>query len=262
MMATQDEGIATLAQGLRQRHAAGGRFEALSLQGRRLDIDEAYAVQDALVATLPGFGRGAGYKIGLTSPAMQAMCGIAHPVYGELRADGIHASGHRIALSGFAHLGLECEIAVKLARDLPGARELTRADVLACTAGVCAAFEMVDDANADYATLDAASLVADNAWNAGVVLGPWQAVPSDLPELRGRLALDGQQVDQGRVGDALSHPFDSVLWLAAELRRRGRRLGAGAIVMTGSIVKTQFAAPGQRWTYGVDGLGTVEVVTC
>jgi 2-keto-4-pentenoate hydratase len=261
-MDAQDGMIATLAQGLRQRHAEGGRFEPLSSQGRRLGLDEAYGVQDAFVATLPGFRRGAGYKIGLTSPAMQAMCGIAHPVYGELRADAIHASGHRIDLSDFVHLGLECEIAVKLARELPAVSPLTRAHVLECTAGVCAAFELVDDAHADYAALDAPSLVADNAWNAGVVLGPWQPVPADLPELQGRLALDGQEVDRGRVGDALSHPFDSVLWLAAELGRRGRRLGAGAIVMTGSIVKTRFAAPGQRWTYGVDGLGAVEVLTC
>lgn len=250
-----------LAQVLRERHAAGARFEPLAWQSRRLELDEAYAVQDAFVGSQPGFRRGAGYKIGLTSPAMQAMCGIGHPVYGELRADGIRAGGHRIALADFARLGLECEIAVKLARELPAGRALTRDDVLACAGGVCAAFEMVDDSHADYAALDAASLVADNAWNAGVVLGPWQPVPRGLADLEGTLSLEGQPVDRGRVGDALAHPFDSVTWLAVELQRRGRRLPAGAIVMTGSIVRTQFPQPGQRWTYAVSGLGTVEVST-
>jgi len=261
-MDPHDPMATALAQALRQRHAAGARFEPVSWQGRGLTLDEAYAVQDAFVAGLAGFQRGAGYKIGLTSPAMQAMCGIGHPVYGELRANGLHASGHRIELARFGRLGLECEIAVKLGRELPAGRPLTRADVLECTEGVCAAFEMVDDSNADYATLDAASLVADNAWNAGAVLGPWQPVPPDLPELRGRLQLDGKEVDAGRVGDALSHPFDSVLWLATELQRRGRRLPAGAIVMTGSIVRTQFPQPGQAWTYSVEGLGSVEIGSC
>lgn len=250
-----------VAQRLLRRHAAGGRFEPVRWEGRPLGIDDAYAVQEAFVAASPDFGGVAGYKIGLTSAAMQQMCGIDHPVYGALRADGMHAGGHRIALARFARLGLECEIAVRLARELPAGRALTRADVLACSDGVCAAFEMVDDANADYATLDAASLVADNAWNAGVVLGPWHPAPADLADLRGALSLDGREIDSGRVGDALSHPFDSVLWLAAALERRGRRLGAGAVVMTGSIVRTRFPVPGQRWSYAVNGLGAVEVTT-
>ena len=36
--------------------------------------------------------------------------------------------------------------------------------------GVCAAIEIVDDRNADYANLDVLSLVADNSWNGGIVL--------------------------------------------------------------------------------------------
>lgn len=251
---------AALARLLQQRHAQGAHFQPLDWQGRRLELDEAYAVQDAFNA-LRGVPRDAGYKIGLTSPAMQAMCGIAHPIYGELRGDGIHRSGHAIELARFGRLGLECEIAVKLERELPAGRALSRDDVRACTAAVCAAFELVDDSHADYAKLDAASLVADNSWNAGVVLGPWQPVPAALPDLQGMLFLDGQELDRGRVGDALSHPFDSVLWLASELQRRGRRLPAGAIVMTGSIVRTQFPKPGQAWTYRVDGLGEVSVTT-
>jgi 2-keto-4-pentenoate hydratase len=261
-MDAHDGTVAALASALRERHAAGGRFEPLRRQGRRLTMEEAYAVQDAFLATLPGLRRGTGYKIGLTSPAMQAMCGIGHPVYGELRGEGIRASGSRIELAGFGRLGLECEIAVKLGRELPAGRELTRADVLQCADAVCVAFELVDDCHADYGTLDAASLVADNAWNAGAVLGPWQPVPAELAELRGSLQLQEQAIDGGRVGDALSHPFDSVLWLATELQRRGRRLPAGAIVLTGSIIRTRFPEPGQRWTYSVDGLGSIEVSTC
>ncbi|HEX2546804.1 MAG TPA: fumarylacetoacetate hydrolase family protein [Ramlibacter sp.] len=250
-----------LARELQQRHARGARFEALTAQGQRLTLDDAYAVQDAFVALTCGGQRGVGYKIGLTSPAMQAMCGISHPIHGELRGDGIFEAGHAIELARYGRLGLECEIAVRLARALPADRALTRDDVLACCEGVCPAFEMVDDSNADYATLDAASLVADNSWNAGVVLGRWQPVPAALPDLHGVLFLDGEEVDRGRVGDALSHPFDSVLWLAAELDKRGKRLEPGAIVMTGSIVRTRFPEPGQAWSYRVEGLGEVAVTT-
>jgi len=101
--------------------------------------------------------------------------------------------------------------------------------------------------------------VADNSWNAGVVLGPWTAPPADLAERGGEVLLDGVPVDRGRLGDALDHPFEPVRWLAAQLAQSGAVLRAGIIVMTGSIVKTRFPDQAGRWRYEVDGLGEVEV---
>ena len=90
------------------------------------------------------------------------------------------------------------------------------------------------------------------------MVGHWQSAPPDLQSRRGRVSCNGERIDEGRVGDALEHPFASVHWLAVELARRGHVLRAGQVVMTGSIVRTRFATAGQRWTYEVDGLGSVQ----
>ncbi len=252
--------ITQLAETLHAAHRAGQRFGTLQRDGQALSTAQAYAVQDAFVDLLQAdSGSGiAGYKIGLTSAAMQAMCGIASPVHGRVLVSRVLPSGTQVDLRRYGRLGIECEVAVRLKADLGGGPH-TLDEVARHVDAVCPAFELVDDRDADYTALDAATLIADNAWNAGVVLGEWQALPADLASRGGQLSQGGMRVDQGRVGDALDHPLASVGWLAHALSLAGRTLQAGMLVMTGSIVKTRFAAPGEVWRYTVDGLGAVEV---
>jgi 2-keto-4-pentenoate hydratase len=224
-------------------------------------VDDAYRVQQELVGLRQREQPSAvaGYKIGLTSPAMQAMCGIDSPVYGGIFADTVYASGVELRGAQFQHLGIEFEIAVRLGGELPGARALTLPEIAAAVNAICPALELIEDRHADYSLLNAVTLVADNSWNAGIVLGDWQPLVDDLPERRGRIRRDGVEIDAGRVGDALEHPLASVAWLAEQLRLRGQVLAAGAVVMTGNIVRTRFPEPGQDWEYEVDGLGSVRM---
>lgn len=249
-----------LADHLLRAHARRERFATLEADGRRLSLDEGYAVQDLYVEAMRRAAGDAiaGYKIGLTSPVMQQMCGIATPVQGRILASRVHAGGCTLALSSYGRLGLEFELAVRVARDIesvpPDWQQLAPS-----LDAIAPAIELVDDRAADYDGLDAASLVADNAWNAGIVLGDWSAPPADLAERSGRVRIDGAEADSGRVGDALEHPFASVHWLAAHLAGRGRTLERGMVVMTGSIVRTRFPTSPGRWRYEVDGLAPVEV---
>jgi len=115
----------------------------------------------------------------------------------------------------------------------------------------------VEDGDADYKTLDAFTLVAQNTWNGGVVLGApvtaWRGV--DLERAVTRAWLNDEAAGQGKTGDALGHPFEAVAWLANLLNRRGRFLGRGMIVMTGSSITTKFPSPGDRVRFAIDGLG-------
>jgi len=121
------------------------------------------------------------------------------------------------------------------------------------------AFELVEDGDADYKTLDAFTLVAQNTWNGGVVLGPavteWRAL--DLERAVTRCWVNDQPAGQGKTGDAMGHPFDAVAWLANLLNGRGRTLQRGMFVMTGSSITTKFPAPGDRVRFTIDGLGDV-----
>jgi 2-keto-4-pentenoate hydratase len=250
-----------IALRLLEAHARHEPFRTLTgSDGQPLSIADAYVVQEHVVRHLQARTPApvVGYKVGLTSAVMQKMCGIDSPIHGAILSSRVHASGCVLRRSDYGRLGLEFEIAVQLARDID-VPPADLSELATCVDAVCAAIELVDDRSASYEGLDAASLIADNSWNAGVVTGRWMPPPQDLPSREGRVTIDGAAGETGRVGDALDHPFESVRWLATQLARSGHTLRAGMIVMTGSIVKTRFPSEPGRWVYDVDGMGSVEV---
>ncbi|MDP3139049.1 MAG: fumarylacetoacetate hydrolase family protein [Burkholderiaceae bacterium] len=255
---------AAIAAELLQAHRDGKNFEPLRPGSAPLSIEQGYEVQRCLVDRMckEQATDVAGYKIGLTSRVMQEMCRISHPVYGCILRSRVAGSGFSAPLAAYGRLGIESEIAVRMGQDLPiGKQPPTLQQVAASIADVAVALELVDDRHASYDPLDAAWLVADNAWNGGIVLGPWRPAPPDLGGRAGRLTVDGVVVDQGHVGTDGAHPFASVAWLAAALAVRGQQLRRGDIVMTGSILGTRFPARTEHWRFEVDGLGEVEAKT-
>lgn len=254
-----------VAERLMREHADGVPFTPFAADAGAITLTAAYAVQREYVR-LQQAARGvapAGYKIGLTSAAMQAMCGITHPVAGVVLADRVHASGAVLRRGGYGRLCIEFEIAVRLARDLVPAGDAPPSldDVAAAAEGVAPAIEIVDDRGCDYRTLDVLSLVADNAWNAGIVLGEFRAPWPDLAQVQGAVHVDGaaEPLATGIGRDVLGHPFAPVAWLAAHLAQRGERLRAGDVVMTGSMITTRFPEVPGDWRFEVDGLGGVAV---
>jgi 2-keto-4-pentenoate hydratase len=240
------------------------RYRPLDPAVRAAPLDDAYRIQDALHRLMAEAGRGeiAGWKIALTSKAMQQMTGVDQPAAGAIFSTVVLASPARVDVGAYHHLGVEFEVAVRLADDLPASGEpWTRASVAGRVAACVPAFELVEDGDADYAALDAFTLIAQNTWNGGVVLGSatpgWPGV--DLETAVTRCWINDQPAGQGQTGDALGHPFEAVAWLANLLNRRGRMLAGGMIVMTGSSITTKFPTPGDLIRFAVDGLGEVRL---
>lgn len=233
---------------------------------RPRSIDEAYAIQDRLHEhhLADGHGPLVGWKIALTSPLMQRLVGIDQPCAGAILANRTHHETATLAHADFASLGVESEIAVAMARDLTAEdAPYDRQSVGDAVATCMAAIEIVDtrNAEADVAKVDAGLLIADNAMNAGCVLGSpvadWRGL--DLATLAGRMIINGEIVGQGIGGDALGHPLQALAWLANNLAGRGQMLKAGDIVLTGSIVATKWLNPGDEMATVIDGLGQAEV---
>ncbi|MBI3452314.1 MAG: fumarylacetoacetate hydrolase family protein [Rhodospirillales bacterium] len=227
---------------------------------RPRSLAEAYAAQAHYRAlSAPPNASFAGYKIALTSPVMQDLLAVHHPLAGAIHAGNIYPSPAILRADAFVHLGLECEIAVRLGAALPPAgAPYTRDSVAPAVAACLPAFELIDDRHARYPNVDLFSLIVENCWNAGVVLGTatgtdWRRL--DLAALRGRLDIDGALAGEGGGADALGHPLEALAWLANHLAGRNLVLEQGMIVMTGSIVATKFVAPGARFRFVVDGLG-------
>jgi len=175
-------------------------------------------------------------------------------------ASRVHQSPATARRADFGRLGLEFEIADRIKSDIPaGETPHTAATIAPHIHGVCAAIEVVDDRNADYTNLDVRSLVADNSWNAGIVLSDFSTTWPDLEAALGKATKDGSPIGEGHGRDILGHPFNSVAWLAGQLASRGEALKAGQVVMTGSVMKTVFPLERATYHFDLEGIGAVEV---
>jgi 2-keto-4-pentenoate hydratase len=228
-----------------------------------LDEAEGYQIQRALHdLLLPQAGHLVGYKIGCTSAVMQAYLDIPHPCAGGVFAKGVHDSGAKLSAADYVRPGVECEIAMKLARDVPpGEGPFTAEWMAEAVEAYFPAIEIVDDRYAKWETLGAPTLVADDFFAAGCVLG--EAVDRneapDLLRVTGRALINGKEVGAGTGADVLGHPHHALAWLANHLGGEGRGLHTGQIVLTGSLVKTIWLGAGDHVRMELEGLGAVEV---
>ncbi len=147
--------------------------------------------------------------------------GIDHPCMGTIFASRVHASPATIAKADFINVRIECELAVKLGRDLPkAAAPYTRESVRAAVTHIMPAFELIEDRFADYKSSKALSLIADNAWNGGIVIGAAMPLPAglDLDGIAGVLKSNGKEAGSGKTDD----PLGALAWLANQAVECGR----------------------------------------
>ena len=242
----------------------GATFRNIPGEFKPRDLAEAYAVQKAL-ARLRSGGREpeiVGYKLAHVSRAIQELVGMDQPVYGTVLPGTIHHSPHQARVADYNHFGLECETALRLGADLsPDDAPFTRESVAPAVAACYPAFELVDDRAAEFSQSDILSLIADNAWYGGMVLGPevtdWQS--RDLGNLRGEFIFNGETVGEASTGDALGHPLEGLAWLANNVTVRDGPMRAGMTVITGSILADRAVVPGDRAAFVVEKLGRVEM---
>ena len=249
-----------MAKWLWQARARRLPYRNLPQDLRPASIAEAYAAQEAYYRLAePIYGAVAGAKIATTTKVMQQLMGIDHPCGGAIFSRTIHPSPAKLRAADFVNLRIESEIALKLGADLSASgAPWTRERVGAAVVGALPAFELIEDRKADYATTEATSLIVENCWNGGIVIGAAKAVPmavtvDDLVGIAGRLTLAGKPVGEGAAED----PCATLAWLANHVAERGRDLKAGMVVITGSLIPTVSIAPGQRAVFTVEGLGEV-----
>jgi 2-oxo-3-hexenedioate decarboxylase/2-keto-4-pentenoate hydratase len=252
--------IAEKAEAIARLFRARQPTDALPPELMPAGLDEAYAIRRAFEAIeAPRRGTVAGYKIGLTTPIMQRLCGVDEPCYGAIFAGEVHHRRAELATGDYCRLGIETEIAVRLGADLPagGDRERVAGAVESCMAAI----ELLEDLRHDYKRLSAAAMVAGNVWNAGVVLGPpvsdWRRL--DLAQAIARLTINGREIGRGKGGDVMGNPLNALAWLADKAAATGAPLKRGMIVMTGSMVPIQFPARGDHAVVEIAGLGTAEL---
>lgn len=240
---TPDQHMAA-ARALFQAEKTRSQIGLLSLTYPGMTLDDAYAVQAALAALKRAEGRRViGWKIGLTSRAMQEALKIDTPDSGVLFDDMLFADGACVPKGRFIQPRVEAEIAFVLKSDLAGA-DVRRADAVAATDYVAPSLEILDTRilRIDPATGKARIItdtVSDNAANAGIVLGDQRHAlgAHDLRWVGAIVKRDGVVEETGLGAGVLDDPVTGILWLVRRLARYGLGLKAGEIVLSGSFIR-------------------------
>ena len=200
------------------------------------DIDDAYAVQALVIGQRVEAGAArVGWKVGLTSAAMQKQLGVDQPDFGRLLSDMQAPPGGTIEIAGLISPRVEGELAFRLGRGLAGPG-VTVADVADAVAEALPALEIIDSRIADW-RIALPDTIADHASSAMFVLGADRAAPQqiDLPGVEMTLLVDGQEVDRGVGRAVLGDPLAAVAWLANAIGAYGERLLAGDVVLAGAL---------------------------
>ena len=235
----------------------------LPIECRPGDLAEAMAIQDAFHDLLADEGHGnvSGTKIGCTTKIMQEFLGMAHPCSGAIFDGTVQHIEGRFEFDSFLHVGVECEVAVRLGSTLRAAgAPHTMESVSRTVSAVFPAIEIVDDRYEDLVgrVPDWRTWVADDFFGAGIVLGEavrdWHSL--DLAGMRGVMRINGAEVGAGYGRDIINgHPLEALVWLANAEAARGRDIPEAWVVMLGSVVQTKWVSRGDVVDVVIDGLG-------
>lgn len=213
------------------------RTVVLPLAGAPSTVTEGAQAQLAL-ARLVGSAVPAGFKIGATGKRMQEYLGLTGPAAGFMEAGNIYRDRADLRFADYIKPGVECEIAVRLAHDLPPGA-YTAETVTGAVGEVIAGVEIVENRYDDLVALGTPTLIADQVYHCAAVTGAlggidWRGL--DLGALRGRISVDGVVRDEGISTDLMGHPFNCLAWLASsDVAAAFGGLKAGQTVMLGSV---------------------------
>lgn len=257
------EEIAAAAAALDEAERTRTQIGLLSLANPGMTMDDAYAVQAAWVEKKISSGRRAiGRKIGLTSKAMQAALAIDIPDSGILFDDMLFDNDAAIPRDRFIQPRIEAEIAFVMKSDLKG--DVSVDDVLDATDYVQPSLEILDtrilrvDPETGR-TRNVCDTIADNAANAGVVLGGEKIAPRavDLRWVGAIVMKNGEVEETGLGGGVLNHPAEGIVWLVRRLAEYGDLVRAEEIVLSGSFIRPVEARPDDLIVADFGGHGRV-----
>jgi len=249
------------ADALLQARTRNAPIPGIAEDCRPRDVEEGYAVQDAVTARL-GF-KVIGRKIGCTAVEQQRFLGVDGPFLGRMFAETSHKSGATLKGASFHMRGIEGEFAFRLARDLPSRPIPYGRDEVAEVATLHPAIEIVCTRFVDWLapTVGAPSIVADNGAHGAFIEGEgvrdWRRF--DLASHRIALIVDGKQVGAGTGSLALGHPLDALTFAVNASAQRGHALKSGDIVTTGTCVGFHPIGPSAHVVVDLGPLGRAEL---
>lgn len=257
---------AILAQELQRAEETRIQVEQFSKRHPEMTVDDSYAIQREWIRLQRNEGRQVvGRKIGLTSRAMQIAAQITEPDHGVLLDSMVIRDGSEVDASRFIVPRFEVEFAFILGQRLQGPG-VTLFDVLRATDYVVPALELIDarieqfDRNTK-APRTVRDTIADNAANAGIVLGGRPVKPDAIDwRWAGALLFKNGVIEESGLGAAvLNHPGNGAAWLANKIAPYGEALEPGEIVLGGSFTRPVACTAGDTFHADYGSLGSISV---
>ncbi len=219
-------------------------YQSLPELPASLSMDDAYAIQ-RLLADAMSPGGCAGFKSGLTAPAVQHRLGISHPVIGRLYEGRAFRPGQ--ALASRPGMILECEIGVRCGDD-------------GVPLSVQPVVEIVFLQFADTAAITAPHVVAANLGADSFICGRPVAWHPDLDDTAIEVFRDGQSILSASLRDSLGGPASGARWMVEQAALRGFSRDAGTLMILGTCGTPLPAVAGSyRVDYGEIGSITFDV---
>jgi 2-oxo-hept-3-ene-1,7-dioate hydratase len=254
------------AQNLLNAENTGEQIGLLTRIHPDMGMDDAYAIQNEIYKQkLAQARRVIGWKIGLTSKAMQYALNIDIPDSGILFDDMLFENGCTVPKGRFIQPRIEAEIAFVMKDPLEG-EGLTRQDIMKATEYVCPSIEILDTriVRVDPETGMTRKIfdtISDNAANAGIVLGKERHAIDDH-DLRwvGAITSRNDEVEETGLGaGVLNDPVESVLWLAQRMAQYGQRIEPGHIILSGSFIRPVECQSGANIHADFGAFGSVDI---
>jgi 2-keto-4-pentenoate hydratase len=237
-----------LARILMNAYRQHQKIPVLSTRYPGLNESLAYHVQKAYVRQRLRIDKDriAGLKAGLTSPAAMKRFNRQEPVAGVLLASGKKQQTPGVINSKtFNTLMLETEIGFLIEKTIH--RVLNDVNELKHHVRyVMPVIELPDLGYADVKNLKGEDIIASNIGMAGFIAGAKKEVEQlDLNSFRVVLKRDAEIVNRGLGKDALGDQWQAALWLVNTMVRKGWKIEAGHILLTGALGRMVPGKPGQ-----------------
>jgi 2-oxo-hept-3-ene-1,7-dioate hydratase len=231
----------------------------LSKTWPQIDLDDAYAIQNLVIKDKVAKGaKVIGYKIGLTSKAMQAASQIDEPDYGHLLDAMMVPDGAKVNHADYCAPRVEIELVFVLNKPLRGPG-IGMMEVMRATEYVVPSMELVDARVQNPRKIF--DTVADNGAAAGLVIGGRPVKPFDL-DLRwvgGVLYRNADIEETGLALGVMGHPALGIAWLANRFGRHGIEIPAGQVLLSGSFVRAIWVNKGDTIHADFGPLGALAV---
>lgn len=232
--------------------------QGIGVQLGELSIDDAYTIQDTLLAERMFAGDSlAGAKLGLTSKAKQEQMGVDEPAYGWVPTSSVLGADAEVVLADLIHPRAEPEFVFVLGDDLSGPT-CTADQVLDATERVVGGIEVIDSRYEAF-KFTLADVIADNTSAARVLIGEAGVAPRDvdLTTVECTFTVDGEVKGTATGAALLGDPAECVAMLVRHLAKKDRGLCAGWIVMAGAPLGAEPLGPGTVATADYSHFGTV-----